>query len=136
MYRMAVIGLKSLCNPAMVYLILSMFALFIMAFQNFRGDSTYCLGSYSCNVSSVSLIFLVKFIYIVFWTWILNIICKSGYPTVSWILVLLPFILLFIFISSIFLIELDSPIDSNTINRMVNNNSIPVVSSYYNWLVY
>ena len=63
-----VIGLKNICNPAMVYLVLSVFALLIMASQNFYGDSIYCLGSYNCNVSSVSLIFLVKFIYIIFWT--------------------------------------------------------------------
>jgi len=128
------IGLKNICNPAMVYLILSMFALFIMAVQNYHGDTVYCLGDYSCNVSSVFLIFLIKFIYIIFWTWLLNIICKSGFPIVSWILVLLPFILLFIIISSLFLTELDNPMKN--ISNMGNNNSIPIVSSYYNWLVY
>jgi len=128
------IGLKNICTPAMVYLILSMLALIIMATQNYYGDSTYCLGSYTCNVSSVSLLFLAKFFYIIFWTWLLNIICKSGYPIVSWILVLLPFILLFIMISSIFLIELD--LDSNTFKRLANSNSSQITSSYYNWLVY
>jgi TRAP-type C4-dicarboxylate transport system permease small subunit len=29
--------------------------------------------------------------YIVFWTWLLNVLCNSGYTVVSWILVLLPF---------------------------------------------
>lgn len=135
MYTMAVIGLKSICNPAMVYLVLSMLALFIMALQNYRGDSTYCLGSYDCNVSSVTLIFIVKFIYIIFWTWLLNIICKSGFPIVSWILVLLPFILLFIFIALIFLIEYDKP-SMNSLTQLGNNNSMPALSSYYNWLVY
>jgi hypothetical protein len=128
------IGLKNICTPAMVYLILSMLALIIMATQNYYGDSTYCLGSYTCNVSSVSLLFLAKFFYIIFWTWLLNIICKSGYPIVSWILVLLPFILLFVMISSVFLIELD--LDSNTFKRLANSGSTPVASSYYNWLVY
>jgi len=128
------IGLKNICNPAMVYLILSMLALIIMATQNYYGDSIYCLGNYSCTVSSVSLIFLVKFIYIIFWTWLLNIICKSGYPIVSWILVLFPFILLFILISFIFIIEFDNPF--RNLSNMGNNNSIPVVSSYYNWITY
>jgi hypothetical protein len=132
---MAVIGLKSICNPAMVYLVLSLLALFIMAVQNYRGDSIYCLGSYSCNVSSVTLIFIVKFIYIIFWTWLLNIICKSGFPIVSWILVLLPFVLLFILISLLFVIELDAP-SMNNLTQMGNNNSMPFLSSYYNWLAY
>ena len=128
------IGLKNICNPAMLYLILSMFALVIMAVQNYHGDTVYCLGDYSCNVSSVFLIFLIKFIYIIFWTWLLNIICKSGFPIVSWILVLLPFILLFIMISFLFLTELDNPMKN--LSNIGNNNSIPIVSSYYNWLVY
>lgn len=128
------IGLKNICTPAMVYLILSMLALIIMATQNYYGDSTYCLGSYSCNVSSVSLLFLAKLFYIIFWTWLLNIICKSGYPIVSWILVLLPFILLFVMISSIFLIELDNPMKN--MSSTGSGNSSPIISSYYNWLVY
>lgn len=132
---MAVIGLKNICNPAMVYLVLSVLALLIMAAQNFNGDSIYCLGSYSCNVSSVSLLFIVKIVYVIFWTWLLNIICKSGYPIVSWILVLLPFLLLFILISSIFLVEVQKA-NFNSLTELGNSESIPILSSYYNWLFY
>lgn len=96
---MALIGLKSLCTPAMVYLALSVVALIIMSIQNVGGDYFYCVGNYNCEASSVTLIFIIKILYILFWTWLLNIICRSGYSIVSWILVLFPFILFFILIA-------------------------------------
>jgi len=95
---MAVVGLKNLCTPAHVYFIISIVALLVMGFQNMGNIKTYCLGSYSCDVTSVTLVFLVKFAYVLLWTWILNLICRAGAPGVAWFLVLLPFILLFILI--------------------------------------
>jgi hypothetical protein len=95
---MAVVGLKNLCTPAHVYLVISIVALIVMGFQNMGNLNTYCLGSYSCDVTSVTLIFLVKFAYVLLWTWILNLICRAGAPGVAWFLVLMPFILLFILI--------------------------------------
>jgi hypothetical protein len=41
-------------------------------------------------------VFLVKIVYILFWTWILNLICKDGHTGIAWFLVLIPFILLFV----------------------------------------
>jgi hypothetical protein len=96
---MAFIGLRNLCTPSYVYLVISTIALIIMLFQNFGNANMYCLGSYTCNVSSTTLIFLIKILYVLFWTWILNLICRAGYSTISWFLVLLPFILMFVIIS-------------------------------------
>jgi hypothetical protein len=95
---MAITGLKNLCPPAALYLILSIIALVVMVFQNIGSENIFCLGSYSCDVSSVSLIFIIKILYVLFWTWVLNLICKAGFPSLSWFLVLFPFILFFILI--------------------------------------
>ena len=92
---MSVAGLRNLCTPSYVYLVISMIAIIIMALQNYGNVNMYCLGTYSCIVSSTLLIFLIKLIYILFWTWILNLICRAGAPSVAWFLVLLPFILFF-----------------------------------------
>jgi H+/Cl- antiporter ClcA len=62
-------------------------------------EKKYSVGMYSCNVPSCIAVFIVKIIYILFWTWILNLICKDGHTGIAWFLVLLPFILLFIMIS-------------------------------------
>jgi hypothetical protein len=96
---MAIAGLKDLCTPASLYLVLSLIALAVMFFQNIGSENMYCLGNYHCNVSSVSLIFIIKILYVLFWTWVLNLICRAGYTTVSWFLVLFPFILFFILIA-------------------------------------
>jgi len=93
-----VLGLKNLCLPAKVYLIISAIALIVIGFQNFGNSNIYCLGMYSCNTSNISLIFVLKILYVLFWTWVLNIICRGGAPGVSWFLVLLPYILFFILI--------------------------------------
>ena len=97
---MAMKGLRNLCTPSYVYLVISAIALVVMMYQNMGNVDKYCLGSYSCNVSSTALIFVIKAIYILFWTWVLNLICKAGAPGISWFVLLLPFILLFVILGS------------------------------------
>ena len=96
-------GLKQLCTPAIVYLILSVVTLLVMYIQNLGDPTSYCIGRYSCNVNSVNMLFVIKVIYVLFWTWILNILCREGFEVISWIFVLLPYLLMFIFIASLFL---------------------------------
>jgi len=94
-------SLKELCSPAALYFIVSIFALLMILFQNLGNSNSYHMGNFSCRVPSTSLIFIVKLIYILFWTWILNLICKDGHTGISWLLVLFPFILFFILIGMI-----------------------------------
>lgn len=61
-----------LCAPALVYLVLSVIGLFI--------------GAHMFTIIHVLSILL--------WTFILNYICSIGYTTLSWILVLLPIIIM------------------------------------------
>lgn len=96
---MAIVGLRNLCTPAHVYLVISSIALIVMAVQNIGNVNMYCLGSYSCSVTNTTLVFLLKVVYIVFWTWILNLMCNAGATNLAWFLVLLPFILMFVFLA-------------------------------------
>jgi hypothetical protein len=88
--------LKELCNPAALYFVISILALVIVLFQNLGNTNSYNVGNFSCRVPNTFLIFIIKFIYIVLWTYILNLICKDGHVGISWLLVLLPWILLFV----------------------------------------
>jgi hypothetical protein len=90
--------LKDLCTPAAVYFILSMISLAVVFLQNIGNNGMYSVGSFSCRVPSTILVFIVKVIYVLFWTWILNLICRDGQKGIAWFLVLLPFILLFVII--------------------------------------
>ena len=90
--------LKELCTPALVYFSISIIALVMVLLQNLGNRNSYNIGSFSCRVPNTTLVFIVKLIYILFWTWVLNLICKDGYTGISWLLVLLPFILFFVII--------------------------------------
>ena len=89
---------KKLCSPAHFYFFISFLSLFVITIQNLGSTTTYCVGQYNCPVENVGLVFLTKCFYIFIWTWILNKLCSSGYETISWYLVLFPFVLMFLLI--------------------------------------
>ena len=92
---------KNLCTPAFVYLLLSVLAFVIIAIQNFGNSNNFCLGPYNCLVPNTFFVFLFEALYILFWTFILNSLCKAGYKEISWLLVLLPLILFFVILALI-----------------------------------
>jgi len=71
--------LGNLCMPSQIYLAISALALVFAAFNSFS-----------------IIVILVKIIFIGLWTFILNWICQKGYETISWILVIFPYVILFI----------------------------------------
>ena len=92
-------GLIGLCDPAFYYLLLSFAIIIVVASQNFGQGYNYCVGTHSCPSSNVSGIFALKILYVLVWTWILNLICKNGSEAVSWVLILIPIVLMLIFIA-------------------------------------
>jgi fatty acid desaturase len=65
-----------LCPPAMLYLILGILGIIAMLTQQFR-----------------AMTLILKIVFILIWTWFLNLLCSAGYSAVSWFLVILPFVL-------------------------------------------
>jgi hypothetical protein len=90
--------IKKLCTPSMVYFVISAIALALLGIQNLNGDdSTLCVGSYKCGIASKTMILALNAIYILFWTFVLDLFCKAGYKELSWFIVLIPIILIFVF---------------------------------------
>ena len=87
-------SIKELCNPALFYFVISIFGLVMVVFQNLGSNNELMIGSSVLNVENSPVIFIVKLLYIFFWTWVLNLICKDGHPGISWMLVFLPVILI------------------------------------------
>ena len=87
---------KNLCSPAFVYLFISVIAFIAIAIQNFGNTTKYCLGPYECYLPNTFIIFIFNAIYILFWTFVLNALCKAGYKEISWFLVLFPIIMIFV----------------------------------------
>jgi hypothetical protein len=81
--------LKELCSPAMLYFIISVIAILFALF------------------SGVKLVAIaMKSVFAIFWTFILNLLCKKGYKSVSWFLVLFPYFLMgAIFVTTFFKIK-------------------------------
>jgi hypothetical protein len=92
-------GLYNLCDPAFYYLLISFTIIIVIALQNFGQGFNYCVGVQSCPSNNVIGFFIVKIVYIFVWTWLLNLLCKNGYEPISWILVLIPIVLMFVFMA-------------------------------------
>ena len=84
---------NSLCKPARFYLLISVFMYVIIVLQNFSATDRFTLGTYSAPHSNPLMILAFNAVYIVLWTWLLNMICKIN-PGISWVIVLFPVILL------------------------------------------
>ena len=88
--------LNELCTPAFLYFVFSVMGIIMVIIQNIGNSRTYSLGFVTTRVTSTTLVFMVKILFILFWTWVLNLICKDGHSGIAWLLVLFPFILLFV----------------------------------------
>ena len=74
---------KKLCTPAMLYFTISILSLLFILLQNLGNSKSFHIVSFSAQL-----------LYMLFWTWILNLICKDKHTNVAWLLVLMPYIIL------------------------------------------
>jgi hypothetical protein len=96
---------RHLCKPAMVYLAISVVALIAIAYQNMGLNNMYCMGDFSCYVPSTAAVIFSEAIYILFWTWILHLMCRTGYTSISWFMVVFPLVLFFVLIGVMMLMS-------------------------------
>jgi hypothetical protein len=68
---------SALCTPAKIYFVIAVISAIIMLFN---------------GISFVAVFFKLFFAFI--WTFLLGFLCKKGFTTISWFLVLLPYIVL------------------------------------------
>lgn len=114
-------NISQLCSPSYVYFIISMLSLAMLAIQNLGNSELYSLGSFSCRVPSTIAVFLMKLLYILFWTWILNLMCRDGHINIAWFLVLLPFIFMFVIMGLVMMYQKDDKNDRKEKNHKHTN---------------
>ena len=68
---------SKLCTPAKIYFGIAVIASIIALFRGVTFDAV-----------------LMKMVFAFFWTYVLGWMCKKGYSSISWFLVLLPYIVL------------------------------------------
>ena len=98
----------ALCSPAKLYLVITGITYILLFVQNIRHPNNFTIGSYSIPLEHHNVIyFIVKLIVIIGWTWLLQKICGKGYTSMSWFLVLIPYILMFVAIGFIVVTGMD-----------------------------
>jgi hypothetical protein len=110
-------NISQLCTPSYVYFIISILGLAMLAIQNLGNRQLYSLGSFSCRVPSTIAVFLMKLVYILFWTWVLNLMCKDGHIGIAWFLVLLPFIFMFVIMGLVMMYQKDEKKNKEGLNN-------------------
>ncbi len=68
---------SQLCTPAMVYFVISVIAVLSALFSGMQFTAV-----------------AMQALFALFWTFILNFLCSKGFKSVSWFLVLLPYVLI------------------------------------------
>jgi hypothetical protein len=86
----------NLCTPAKLYFILSLILLAISFYYDItRNDKDkICLGKINCKVKNKPAMYSMNILFILLWTFILNILCSYGWSKLSWFLFLFPYVLL------------------------------------------
>ena len=64
------------CTPAQIYLVLALIGIVAGFIKNFR-----------------VITLITHSVFVVLFAWILNFLCRKGFTAISWILVLLPFVM-------------------------------------------
>jgi len=94
-----------LCRPAQLYFVISLLSILTLFYQNYSNPKKYCVGIFETKTDCNNRFYFVfKLIYVAIWLFILQKLCKKGYTTLSWILVLLPIIAMFILIGLILIV--------------------------------
>ncbi len=93
------------CTPAQLYLVLAAISL---------------LSAFLKDFSVITL--LANAVFVVLFAWILNFLCKKGFKTISWVLVLLPFALF----AAGFLLAMEADKVKDVVEGMKDGETAPV----------
>ena len=96
--------LESLCTPAQLYLGMSVLAVLTQCYQNIGNPNVFSCGLMKAQ-SPINNAFYISFeiLYVLGWTYLLNILCKKGHTKISWLLILLPLVAMFVIIGLLIL---------------------------------
>ncbi len=87
--------LANYCTPARIYLGISVATLFLIIIQNLMNpnDKELCIGVYKCTMSHKIYLLVFQTLYMIFWTWFLNFLCRKKLVKLAWFILILPFLL-------------------------------------------
>ena len=123
-----------MCTPAQIYLIVSAIMMILSYFgmtaisQQLSASQTnshpflHTLNFTYQKDSKSS--YIIQGVFIVLWTWLLSYLCNKGYSELSWFLVLLPWVLMFLAFF-VYIIETVKGIFFNTTGAFATSLNLP-----------
>jgi len=122
-----------LCPPAQIYLIISVIMLVLSYFGlsaisqqlEMHQSSSPLLQSLNFTYQKDSRTsYVVQGVFILLWTWVLSYLCRKGYTSLSWFLVLLPWILMFLAFF-VYILEMVKRVFFNTAGSVSSALNLP-----------
>lgn len=122
-----------MCTPAQIYLVVSVIMMILSYFgmtaisqqltMNQNGHPALHSLNFTYQKDS-NTSYVVQAVFIVLWTWLLSYLCNKGYSELSWFLVLLPWVLMFLAFF-VYVIETVKGLFFNTTGSLSNAMRLP-----------
>ena len=122
-----------MCTPAQIYLVVSVIMMILSYFgmtaisqqltMNQNGHPALHSLNFTYQKDS-NTSYVVQAVFIVLWTWLLSYLCNKGYSELSWFLVLLPWVLMFLAFF-VYVIETVKGLFFNTTGSLSNAMHLP-----------
>ena len=122
-----------LCPPAQIYLIISVIMLVLSYFGlsaisqqlEMHQSSSPLLQSLNFTYQKDSRTsYVVQGVLIILWTWVLSYLCNKGYTSLSWFLVLLPWVCMFLAFF-VYILEMVKRVFFNTTGSVSSALNLP-----------
>jgi len=95
---------RHLCTPALLYFVFGILWMLMSLMQNYHHSSAYTLGFHTTSVPSTFMVLVIQLVYVMFWTYVLNLICADGHSTFAWLMVLFPILLQLVLLLLLFVL--------------------------------
>jgi hypothetical protein len=79
-------------NPETVFFGVASLTLLITWLYDYYHYNAECMASFKCVSYFPTIFYFLYFVLIIFWTWIISLLTKYEYPTLSYIAIFAPFI--------------------------------------------
>ena len=88
----------NLCLPSKLYMIIGIILLILSYYHDTKtnDDEKICLGSLKCAIKNKPAYYGLNVMFILFWAWFLNLLCRYGWGKTAWFIFLFPYVLMII----------------------------------------
>jgi hypothetical protein len=88
----------NLCLPSKLYMILGIILLIVSYYHDLKtnDEEKICLGNLKCAIKNKPAYYAFNLTFILFWAWLLNLLCRYGWVKTAWFIFIFPYIIIFL----------------------------------------